>query len=168
MTYEEFKNTFSLNDLKNIKNPNKELKTYIDETNHKLYDLLFIFSFNLFTINFSDYLTKEDMNKKISILLKEQQEKHDELIANRILSYEDFKKITMYEWLNSFNIDLYTDDELFNVSQWAKQAEEELYQSRMHDRIITEGIEPEDSLTEEEENTPIQQLIDEAKSKWIK
>ena len=53
MTYEEFKNTFSLNDLKNIKNPNKELKTYIDKINHKLYDLLFIFSFNLFTINFS-------------------------------------------------------------------------------------------------------------------
>ena len=74
----------------------------------------------------------------------------------------------MYEWLNSFNIDLYTDDELFNVSQWAKQAGEELYQARMHDRIITEGIEPEDSLTEEEENTPIQQLIDEAKSKWTK
>ena len=69
MTYEEFKNTFSLNDLKNIKNPNKELKTYIDETNHKLYDLLFIFSFNLFTINFSDYLTKEDMYKTLNLLL---------------------------------------------------------------------------------------------------
>ena len=168
MTYEEFKNTFSLNDLKNIKNPDKEIKKYIDKINHKLYDLLFIFSFNLFTINFSDYLTKEDMNKKINILLKEQQEKHDELIANRILSYEDFKKITMYEWLNSFNIDLYTDDELANVVKWAKQAGEELYQARMHDRIITEGIEPEDSLTEEEENTPIQQLIDDAKSKWTK
>ncbi len=168
MTYDEFKNTFSLNDLKNIKNPNKKLKKYIDKANHKLYDLLFIFSFNLFTINFSDYLTKEDMNKKISILLKEQQEKHDELIANRILSYEDFKKITIHEWLNSFNIDLYTDDELFNVSQWADQAEEELYQARMHDRIITEGIEPKDSLTEEEEHIPIQQLIDEAKSKWTK
>ena len=74
----------------------------------------------------------------------------------------------MYEWLNNFNIDLYTDDELFNVNQWAKQAAEELYQARMHDRIITEGIEPDDSLTDEEENTPIQQLIDEAKSKWIK
>ena len=165
MTYEEFKNTFSLNDLKNIKNPDKELKKYIDETNHKLYDLLFIFSFNLFTINFSDYLVKEDMNKKISILLKEQQEKHDKLIANRILSYEDFKKHTLNDWGN-LNIDLYTDEELANVVKWAKQAEEELYQARMHDRIITEGIEPPDVLTEEEEKLPIQQLIDEAKSRW--
>ena len=36
----------------------------------------------------------------------------------------------------------------------------------MHDRIIVEGIEPPDELTEEEEHFPMQQLIDEAKSKW--
>lgn len=161
MTYEEFKNTFSLNDLKNIKNPDKELKTYIDETNHKLYDLLFIFSFNLFTINFSDYLTKEDMNKKINILLKEQQEKHDELIANRILSYEDFKKHTLNDWGN-LNIDLYTDDELANVVKWSLQACEELKQAKTHNNCIMENSEPDN------ENIPIQQLIDEAKSKWIK
>ena len=161
MTYEEFKNTFSLNDLKNIKNPNKEVKTYIDETNHKLYDLLFIFSFNLFTINFSDYLTKEDMNKKINILLKEQQEKHDELIANRILSYEDFKKHTLNDWGN-LNIDLYTDDELANVVKWSLQAEEELKRAKMNNKCIIESNEPDNEFV------PIQQLIDEAKSKWTK
>lgn len=130
MTYEEFKNTFSLNDLKNIKNPNKELKTYIDKINHKLYDLLFIFSFNLFTINFSDYLTKEDMNKKINILLKEQQEKHDELIANRILSYEDFKKRISCTNEGDIDIDLYSEEELYNLSKWSIQAREELFNAR--------------------------------------
>lgn len=160
MTYEEFKNTFSLNDLKNIKNPNKELKTYIDETNHKLYDLLFIFSFNLFTINFSDYLTKEDMNKKINILLKEQQEKHDELIANRILSYEDFKKRISCTNEGDIDIDLYSEEELYNLSKWSIQAREELFNARKKSNILTENINSEnDMLTKEEMNIPFQDLI---------
>ena len=68
--------------------------------------------------------------------------------------------------LSYFNIDLYTDEELANIFKWSLRFQEELYQARMHDRIIVEGIEPPDELTEEEEHVPMQQLIDEAKSKW--
>lgn len=160
MTYDEFKNTFSLNDLKNIKNPDKEVKTYIDETNHKLYDLLFILGFNLFTIDLADYLTKEDMNKKINILLKEQQEKHDELIANRILSYEDFKKRISCNNEGDIDIDLYSEEELYNLSKWSIQAREELFNARKKSNILTENINSEnDMLTKEEMDIPFQDLI---------
>lgn len=167
MTYEEFKANYSLNDLNNIVNPSKELQRYINKVKHTLYDLLFILNYGIMKIDFNDYLTKEDMNKKLNVLLDEQQKIHDNLIANRILSYEDFKKGTLNDWGN-LNIDLYTDEELANVVKWSLQTCEELRQARIHNKLILEGTEVEDVLTEEEENTPIQQLIDEAKSRWIK
>lgn len=167
MTYEEFKANYSLNDLNKIVNPSKELRRYISKVKHTLYDLLFILSYRIIKIDFNDYLTKEYMNKKLNVLLDEQQKIHDNLIANRILSYEDFKKGTLNDWGN-LNIDLYTDEELANVVKWSLQACEELRQARIHNKLISEGIDVEDEITKEEENIPIQQLIDEAKSRWIK
>ena len=164
MTYEEFKNTYTFSDIKTKKLD----EIFSKQAEDDLLQLLFMFPQDELIKIPSDTLTKEELSISIQQVFNKLNERFENDKKNRILSYEDFKKITIYDWLNSFNIDLYTDDELFNVGQWAKQAEEELYQSRMHDRIITEGIEPEDSLTEEEENTPIQQLIDEAKSKWTK
>ena len=164
MTYEEFKNTYTFSDIKTKKLD----EIFSKQAEDDLLQLLFMFPQDELIKIPSDTLTKEELSISIQQVFNKLDERFENDKKNRILSYEDFKKITIYDWLNSFNIDLYTDDELFNVGQWAKQAEEELYQSRMHDRIITENAEPKDSLTEEEENTPIQQLIDEAKSKWTK
>ena len=164
MTYEEFKNTYTFSDIKTKKLD----EIFSKQAEDDLLQLLFMFPQDELIKIPSDTLTKEELSISIQQVFNKLNERFENDKKNRILSYEDFKKITIHDWLNSFNIDLYTDDELFNVNQWAKQAAEELYQARMHDRIITEGIEPDDSLTEEEENTPIQQLIDEAKSKWIK
>ena len=164
MTYEEFKNTYTFSDIKTKKLD----EIFSKQAEDDLLQLLFMFPQDELIKIPSDTLTKEELSISIQQVFNKLNERFENDKKNRILSYEDFKKITIHNWLNSFNIDLYTDDELFNVGQWAKQAEEELYQARMHDRIIVEGIEPKDFLTEEEENTPIQQLIDEAKSKWTK
>ena len=160
MTYQEFKNNYSFDTGKGHIN-------FYNKAKDELYNFFDIFYQNMPYISVEELLSSEQMKENIQTLLDNLKNNRDIFRKNRILSYEDFKKITIHNWLNSFNIDLYTDDELFNVGQWAKQAEEELYQARMHDRIIVEGIEPKDFLTEEE-NTPIQQLIDEAKSKWTK
>ena len=162
MTYEEFKNTYTFSDIKTKKLD----EIFSKQAEDDLLQLLFMFPQDELIKIPSDTLTKEELSISIQQVFNKLNERFENDKKNRILSYEDFKKITIHDWLNSFNIDLYTDDELFNVGQWAKQAEEELYQARMHDRIITEGIEPPDVLTEEEEKLPIQQLIDEAKSRW--
>ena len=164
MTYEEFKNTYTFSDIKTKKLD----EIFSKQAEDDLLQLLFMFPQDELIKIPSDTLTKEELSISIQQVFNKLNERFENDKKNRILSYEDFKKITIHDWLNSFNIDLYTDDELFNVGQWAKQAEEELYQARMHDRIIVEGIEQKDFLTEEEENTPIQQLIDETKSKWTK
>ena len=114
----------------------------------------------------SDALSTDDLTLTIQEVFNKLKEEFEHDKANRILSYEDFKKMTIYEWGNYFNIDLYTDEELANIFKWSLRFQEELYQARMHDRIIVEGIEPPDELTEEEEHVPMQQLIDESKSKW--
>ena len=163
MTYDEFKNTYTFSDIKTKKLD----EIFSKQAEDDLLQLLFMFPQDELIKIPSDTLTKEELSISIQQVFNKLNERFENDKKNRILSYEDFKKHTLNDWGN-LNIDLYTDDELANAIKWAKQAEEELYQARMHDRIIVEGIEPKDFLTEEEENTPIQQLINEAKSKWIK
>ena len=50
----------------------------------------------------------------------------------KILTYEDFKKISFYEYsFGNINIDNYTDEELYNLFLFDKQAEEELYKNNI-------------------------------------
>ena len=161
MTYEEFKNVYTFNDVRT----KKLNKRFSKKTEDDLIKLLYMIKPWLDVEVPSDALSTDDLTLTIQEVFNKLKEEFEHDKANRILSYEDFKKHTLNDWGN-LNIDLYTDEELANVVKWAKQAEEELYQARMHDRIITEDIEPPDVLTEEEEKLPIQQLIDEAKSRW--
>ena len=162
MTYEEFKNVYTFNDVRT----KKLNKRFSKKAEDDLIKLLYMIKPWLDVEVPSDALSIDDLTLTIQEVFNKLKEefKHDK--ANRILSYEDFKKMTIYEWGNYFNIDLYTDEELANIFKWSLRFQEELYQARMHDRIIVEGIEPPDELTEEEEHVPMQQLIDEAKSKW--
>ena len=88
------------------------------------------------------------------------------MIKDKILSYDDFKKLTLKEYL-ILDTDSYSDDENFNILQWSKQSEEELFNARNREKIISESIEIYDELTDEEENTPIQDLIDKANKRNI-
>ena len=45
------------------------------------------------------------------------------MIKDKILSYDDFKKLTLKEYL-TLDTELYSDDEIFNILQWSKQSEE--------------------------------------------
>lgn len=118
----------------------------------------------------SDALSTDDLTLTIQEVFNKFKEEFEHDKANRILSYEDFKSMSVYDWGDQcnrcFNLELYTDEESANLFKWSLKFEKELYQARMHDKIITEGIEPPDKLTEEEKHVPIQQLIDEAKSRW--
>lgn len=88
------------------------------------------------------------------------------MIKDKILSYDDFKKLTLKEYL-ILDTDSYSDDEIFNILQWSKQSEEELFNARNREKIISENVEIYDELTDEEENTPIQDLIDKANKRNI-
>ena len=162
MTYEEFKNVYTFNDVRS----KKLNKKFSQKAEDDLIELLYMIQPWLDVDVPSNALSKEELNLTIQEVFNKLKEEFESDRANRILSYEDFKKMTIYEWGNYFNIDLYTDEELANIFKWSLRFQEELYQARMHDRIITEGIEPPDELTEEEEKLPMQQLIDEAKSRW--
>lgn len=162
MTYEEFKNVYTFNDVRS----KKLNKRFSKKAEDDLIELLYMIQPWLDVEVPSDALSKEELTLTIQEVFNKLKEEFEYDKANRILSYEDFKKMTIYEWGNYFNIDLYTDEELANIFKWSLRFQEELYQARMHDRIITEGIEPPDKLTKEEEYVPMQQLIDEAKSRW--
>lgn len=163
MTYEEFKNVYTFKDVRT----KKLNKRFSKKAEDDLIELLYMINPWLDVEVPSDALSTDDLTLTIQEVFNKLKEEFEHDKANRILSYEDFKKMTIYEWGNYFNIDLYTDEELANIFKWSLKFEEELYQARMHDRIITGGpLEPPDKLTEEEEHVPMQQLIDEAKSKW--
>ena len=162
MTYEEFKNVYTFNDVRS----KKLNKKFSQKAEDDLIELLYMIQPWLDVEVPSDALSINDLTLTIQEVFNKLKEEFEHDKANRILSYEDFKKMTIYEWGNYFNIDLYTDEELANIFKWSLRFQEELYQARMHDRIITEGIEPPDELTKEEEHVPMQQLIDEAKARW--
>ena len=162
MTYEEFKNVYTFNDVRS----KKLNKKFSQKAEDDLIELLYMIQPWLDVDVPSDALSINDLTLTIQEVFNKLKEEFEHDKANRILSYEDFKKMTIYEWGNYFNIDLYTDEELANIFKWSLRFQEELYQARMHDRIITEGIEPPDELTKEEEHVPMQQLIDEAKARW--
>lgn len=166
MTYEEFKNVYTFNDVRS----KKLNKKFSQKAEDDLIELLYMIQPWLDVEVPSDALSINDLTLTIQEVFNKLKEEFERDRANRILSYEDFKSMSIYDWGDQcnrrFNIDLYTDEELANLFRWSLRFQEELYQARMHDRIITEGIEPPDELTEEEEKLPMQQLIDEAKARW--
>lgn len=154
MTYQEFKNNYSFDTGKGHIN-------FYNKAKDELYNFFDIFYQNIPYISVEELLSSEQMKENIQTLLDNLKNNRDIFRKNRILSYEDFKKHTLNDWGN-LNIDLYTDDELANVVKWSLQACEELKQAKTHNNCIMENSEPDN------ENIPIQQLINEAKSKWIK
>ena len=167
MTYEEFKNVYTFNDVR-TKKLNKRFSKKVEDD---LIKLLYMIKPWLDVEVPSDALSTDDLTLTIQEVFNKLKEEFEHDKANRILSYEDFKSMSVYDWGDQcnrrFNLELYTEDESTDLFRWSLKFEEELYQARMHDRIITGGpLEPPDKLTEEEEHVPMQQLIDEAKSKW--
>ena len=89
-------------------------------------------------------------------------------MQNKVISYEQFKNKLTPNSIGDNDVDLYTDEEFVEFLSWIMESDEELYQARNRKKILVEGIEPEDELTEEEANTIIQVLIDRALNKGNK
>ena len=136
MTYEEFKNVYTFNDVR-TKKLNKRFSKKVEDD---LIKLLYMIKPWLDVEVPSDALSTDDLTLTIQEVFNKLKEEFEHDKANRILSYEDFKKMTIYEWGNYFNIDLYTDEELANIFKWSLRFQEELYQARMHDKIIINNM----------------------------
>lgn len=166
MTYEEFKNVYTFKDVRT----KKLNKRFSKKAEDDLIELLYMINPWLEVEIPSDGLSSNDLILTIQEVFNKLKEEFEHDKANRILSYEDFKSMSVYDWGDQsnkrFNLELYTDEELDKLFEWNFMAKKELFQARMHDRIIAESIEPYYDLSEEEEKLPIQQLIDEAKSRW--
>ena len=90
------------------------------------------------------------MKENIQTLLDNLKNNRNVLRKNRILSYEDFKKRISCTNEGDIDIDLYSEEELYNLSKWSIQAREELFNARKKSNILTENINSEnDMLTKE-------------------
>lgn len=153
MTYQEFKNNYSFDTGKGHIN-------FYNKAKDELYNFFDIFYQNMPYISVEELLSSEQMKENIQTLLDNLKNNRDIFRKNRILSYEDFKKRISCNNEGDIDIDLYSEEELYNLSKWSIQAREELFNARKKSNILTENINSEnDMLTKEEMNIPFQDLI---------
>lgn len=156
MTYEEFKNTYTFSDIKTKKLD----EIFSKQAEDDLLQLLFMFPQDELIKIPSDTLTKEELSISIQQVFNKLNERFENDKKNRILSYEDFKKRISCNNEGDIDIDLYSEEELYNLSKWSIQAREELFNARKKSNILTENINSEnDMLTKEEMDIPFQDLI---------
>mgnify|MGYP000271933603 CR=1 FL=1 len=126
MTYEEFKNTYTFSDIKTKKLD----EIFSKQAEDDLLQLLFMFPQDELIKIPSDTLTKEELSISIQQVFNKLNERFENDKKNRILSYEDFKKRISCNNEGDIDIDLYSEEELYNLSKWSIQAREELFNAR--------------------------------------
>ncbi len=153
MTYQEFKNNYSFD-------TGKEHINFYNKAKDELYNFFDIFYQNVPYISIEELLSSKQIKENIQTLLDNLKNNRDISKKNRILSYEDFKKRISCNNEGDIDIDLYSKEELYNLSKWSIQAREELFNARRKNNILVENINIEnDILMKEEMDIPFQDLI---------
>lgn len=132
MTYEEFKKTFSFNDIF-LKKINNE---FCVKARDELLALLLLFPQSEIIDNPYDVLTKLEREMKIQQLFNALQSKFDYDKNHRVKSYSDFKKLSMYDFENNFNDELYTEKEIADILNWSRLAFEEIKNAKLTSKYI--------------------------------